>query len=126
MCERPGGRKQVAAGDRESVHVHERDRAGNVGTLADEDRTPLDLDPELLPAHLGHAASVTDIGTAPTASRAFTLCGTESARRLEWWVLREVPGSCTATECKTLNFGRRITRRTLPAESSLQLVLLPA
>ena len=60
MGERRGCRKQVAAGDREAVRVHERDRAGDRGTPADEDRTPLDLDPDLLPAHLGHdAASVT-------------------------------------------------------------------
>jgi hypothetical protein len=40
-----GCRQQVAAGDREAVHVHERNRARDLGTPADEDRTPLDLDP---------------------------------------------------------------------------------
>ena len=52
--ERRGGGKQVAAGDREAVHVDDRDRAGDPRTPADEDRTPPDLDPELLPTHLGH------------------------------------------------------------------------
>ena len=69
MCERRGCRKQVAAGDREAVHVHERDRARNLGTPADEDRTPLDLDPELLPAHLGHDAPP-DFPTHPRGRRA--------------------------------------------------------
>jgi hypothetical protein len=57
--ERPGGRQQVAAGDREAVHVHDGGRPGDLGSLAEEDRTPLNLDPELLPALFCHSSIVT-------------------------------------------------------------------
>jgi hypothetical protein len=56
--ERPGRRQQVATGDREAVHVHQRHRARNLRTHPDEDRTPMDLDPKLPPTRLGHDAIV--------------------------------------------------------------------
>jgi hypothetical protein len=38
--------------------MHQRNRPRDLGTLADEDRTPSDHDPELPPARLRHKVSV--------------------------------------------------------------------
>ena len=74
------------------MHVHERDRAGNRGTRADEHRTPLDLDPELLPARLGHDAIITDETVAAAEAPDGTLSRAPVVLRLgrdtAWFVCR--------------------------------------
>jgi hypothetical protein len=73
------------------MHVHERDRAGNLGTRSDEDRTP-DLDPELPPARLGHHAIVPDQGTRVRERRKYRMAGPAGAEPELLTGQRQVPG----------------------------------